>query len=74
VRLLVLIAVIVLAWLLWRRFLAPKPQRLRRKRKPREVTRVVKCAHCGLHVPENEALQVEQDYYCSEEHRRLGRG
>lgn len=40
---------------------------------------MVVCAHCGVYVPENESLPAETAhgqeavYFCSEQHRRLGR-
>lgn len=31
------------------------------------------CAHCGVHLPESEAVRDEREAaYCSEAHRRLG--
>lgn len=30
---------------------------------------MVRCAHCGLHVPETEAVQDGGRYFCSNEHR-----
>jgi uncharacterized protein len=42
----------------------------RRPRAP-AVERMVPCAHCGLNLPEREALPVAGRFYCSEEHRRL---
>ena len=30
--------------------------------------KMVKCKQCGLHIPENEALRLEKDYFCSEFH------
>lgn len=27
-----------------------------------------RCAHCGVFIPRNQALQVGTDYYCSREH------
>ena len=30
------------------------------------------CAHCGVNLPRSEALEADGQYYCSEEHRRLG--
>jgi uncharacterized protein len=34
---------------------------------------MVSCAHCGLHLPQPDALEGEGGrHYCSAEHRRLG--
>lgn len=30
------------------------------------------CAHCGMHIPKEEALMVGQQAYCCAEHRHLG--
>ena len=32
----------------------------------------IKCAHCGTYIPQRESVKVEDHYYCSEEHARLG--
>jgi len=42
--------------------------------KPRATSAqaMVSCAHCGLHVPQSDALAVDGRYFCSDEHRRLG--
>jgi len=29
---------------------------------------MVRCSHCGLHILEQEALKLDNDYYCSKEH------
>lgn len=29
-----------------------------------------KCAHCGLHLPEKEAISINQLYFCSEDHQK----
>ncbi len=34
--------------------------------------RMVRCAHCGVHVPEPEAIRSQGHDYCSAEHRSLG--
>ncbi|HQR22363.1 MAG TPA: PP0621 family protein [Burkholderiaceae bacterium] len=41
-------------------------------RRPPAAQAMVKCAHCGLHVPQADALPSGDRYYCSEEHRRRG--
>lgn len=37
---------------------------------------MVSCAHCGLHLPQTEALPgpggVAEQWFCSSEHRKLG--
>lgn len=40
----------------------------------RAVEDMVRCAHCGIHVPRSESLSSGERYYCSEEHRRLHGG
>ena len=35
---------------------------------------MVRCARCGLHLPVGSAIRDGADWYCSTEHRRLGRG
>ncbi|MFO6419828.1 PP0621 family protein [Hylemonella sp. W303a] len=32
---------------------------------------MVRCAHCGLHLPLREAIASSSAHYCSVEHRRL---
>jgi len=34
---------------------------------------MVRCAHCGIHLPRSEALMLGGDTWCSQEHARLGR-
>lgn len=34
------------------------------------VAHMVVCAHCGVHVPESEAIRNGNQRYCSEEHRK----
>jgi uncharacterized protein len=44
----------------------------RRKPQPDKpaVAKMVACAHCGVHIPESEAVCDGDRHYCSEEHRR----
>ena len=35
---------------------------------------MVRCAHCGLHLPLGSAIQDGPRWYCSREHQQLGRG
>lgn len=35
--------------------------------------RMVRCAHCGVHLPESDAVSDGQRHFCNEAHRRAGR-
>jgi uncharacterized protein len=68
-RMLVLIALVVLAvWLVRKALRAPRDSTPLAKE-----GELVRCAHCGVHVPRADARQTEGLLYCSEEHARLGR-
>lgn len=52
----------------------------KRSRNPKDVTpnpgpaasgpsNMVSCVHCGLHLPQDEAVLGEKGIYCSTEHR-----
>lgn len=64
-RLLFLIALFALVWWLWRSLARPKPTRP--PAAPKEQT-MVRCAHCGVHVPQGEALAHDSRWYCCRDH------
>jgi uncharacterized protein len=68
-----LIVVAVVAIVLIVRFML---RQRRNAASPRTVVAgdMVRCAHCGLHLPAGSALRDGEHWYCSPEHRRLGRG
>lgn len=37
------------------------------------VEDMVKCAHCGVNLPRSEAIYSGGDFFCTPEHRQLGR-
>ena len=41
---------------------------------PPPAERMVACGHCGLNLPQSEALEQGGRFYCSEEHRQLAGG
>ncbi len=76
--LLVLLAVLLLVW----RWHTARAAALR-ERKPTAHTRspiktdartMVACAHCGVHVPADEALRSAHGAYCSAAHRQQAEG
>jgi uncharacterized protein len=68
VRLLLIIVVAVLAYRMLRGWLS------KRKPPPKRALKgghMVACDHCGVFVPETEAVRSGQRFYCTEAHRRL---
>jgi uncharacterized protein len=71
-RLLVLILIIVLAVWLVRRALRGTATKTDVKKQAESQQQLVRCAHCGVHLPRGEARQAGGALYCSDEHARLG--
>lgn len=67
IRFLILLALAYVAYLLWRRFKAARAES--RRRDAPEPERMVRCAQCQLHLPENLALYQDGKWYCCSEHR-----
>jgi uncharacterized protein len=73
-RLIVLIVLVVLAvWLIRRALRGPVHKTDLQNQADGPPGELVRCAHCGLHLPRAEARQAAGVLYCSEEHARLGR-
>lgn len=68
-----LIALAILVWLLLRLVRSWREgRRLRQQedvRTKRQIGEMVRCAHCGVHLPAGEAVREGEHYYCSIEHR-----
>ncbi|WP_150803304.1 PP0621 family protein [Pseudomonas fluorescens] len=71
-RLLFWIALIAAAVWLWRKFkhspsVANTPDE-------KIAAPMVRCAHCGVHLPRDRALSLQQQWYCSQAHLEQGPG
>jgi uncharacterized protein len=70
-KLLVLVLVVVAVWWLAKGF--------RRRGAARDAPassseqHMVTCGHCGLYLPQGEAIAEGNKYFCSDEHRQLAR-
>jgi uncharacterized protein len=72
-RLIVLVALVVIAvWLVRRALRAPDGESDARQRAA-AAGELVRCAHCGVHLPRSEAREAGGLAYCSDEHARLGK-
>ena len=41
------------------------------KTQPPVAESMVRCAHCGVNVPQTEAILSRGEYFCGDEHRRI---
>jgi uncharacterized protein len=71
---LLVLIVVVAIWLIRRALVRAKPDDAPQAGKPPLQGDLVKCAHCGTHLPLAEARAVGDRVYCSDEHARLGPG
>lgn len=66
-----LLLLIFLAWLIWWLF---KPLfQNRGKLEPKaakEIEDMVRCTHCQVNLPKQEALELDGHYFCNTEHRQ----
>jgi uncharacterized protein len=61
----------LLGWLIFyfvKRLLSPPKAAPKAPHKP-PIANMVRCAQCGLHVPQQEAIQNGDRYYCCKEHQ-----
>ena len=64
-RLLFLIAIVVVIYLLIRSY---RKNNLRQD-SSKIVEDMVRCAHCGIHLPKGESVQANGRFFCSTAHR-----
>lgn len=76
IKLLLLLAVVVLVVWWIRRLSRPDDPPAAKTRQATPIARepILACAHCGVHVPQSEALMLGDRPYCSEAHRRAHQG
>lgn len=63
-RLLLLIAIAVVVYLLIKSY--------RKNVRPQDKSvaeDMVRCAHCGVHLPKGESIQADGHFFCGAEHR-----
>ena len=67
-KLLLLILVIVAAWWLAKGFRRKDAAGNASEAAPEQM---VNCGHCGLYLPQSEAIREGDRFFCCAEHRRL---
>ena len=73
IRFLIIVLLVWLAVRYIKRWLDAPPAK-RQKPKAKQVESFVACHTCGLHIPQQEAIEHAGHYYCSEAHRDADHG
>ena len=68
IRLLVIALIIYLVIQIFKRWAANKNAQANAQQKNQDEQKMVQCDVCQLHVPEDEALQKDGKFFCSQEH------
>lgn len=71
-KLLVLLLALLAGVWLWRR--GQRARAAQRQAWRTGALPMTRCAHCGVHVPDNEAVPGQRGSYCSASHRRDSEG
>ena len=67
---LIWVAIVAIVWWVWsKRKSAEEARRAAAAPTPRGPERMVRCAACGVHLPESDALQAGDRHFCSAAHR-----
>ncbi|WP_164878303.1 PP0621 family protein [Pollutimonas thiosulfatoxidans] len=48
------------------------PKKVKNKAGTKPMESMVRCEHCGIHLPRSEAVLTDGRTWCSQEHARLG--
>ena len=67
-----ILALFLLFWLIFRIIRIKMDKRRIVTKKQSKIVDIKKCSYCGVHIPENEAIQSDDKYYCCSEHVNLG--
>lgn len=69
---LLLLALLLIVWWAWKK--RAGEDRSSNDMPSRIPERMVRCAHCGVHLPESDAIVEGGVHFCNDAHRRAGRG
>jgi len=69
---LIAVAIAVAVWLLRRALTDPKDRAKQQPERAGTPDELVRCAHCGVHLPRSEARPAGDRQYCSDDHAARG--
>lgn len=59
------IIVLLVYWIIKSR----QPENTETDSPPESIEDMVRCTHCGVHLPKSESIASEDMFFCSDEHR-----
>lgn len=68
----ILLVVVLVVLGIWRKRRDQAPGTPSARRPTPEPQAMLACAHCGVHVPQKDAVIAQGEAFCSEAHRILG--
>ena len=68
-KLFLIVLALVVVWLILKGY----RKSINKDAPPRAPEDMVRCAHCGVHLPRSESHAESGEFFCSEEHLRLRR-
>jgi len=68
-RLLVIVAIVWLSYRIYQNWKVSKQISTKKTDNDTGIKQMVQCAKCGVHLPEQEAINASGNYYCCEEHK-----
>ena len=57
--------------IMWFKFSRPSTDQQSSDQSDKQPQNMVRCAHCGVHLPENDAIASGNAVYCTAAHRDL---
>lgn len=70
IRLLIIVAIIWLAYRMYQNWLTSKASVHKQQKNKPDIENMVQCSTCGVHIPEQEALKQNQQFFCCEAHKK----
>ena len=66
------LGLIAVVWWVWSKRQATDRRSVEEQRPAPVAEKMVRCAHCGVYLPESDGIAADGQVYCSEAHRKLG--
>lgn len=66
-RIFVILLAVAIVWFAVRTYLGHEKSAFKERRPPKAID-MVRCSHCGTHLPKDEALVRDGHYFCSKAH------